>query len=188
MVNSLPIIDSLPPVTSAELETIKQTKSKWSSSNPWKTIVKTQAKNKAKKKEFRTKPTAELGIVDHLDNDLISAARQGVIPDVQKLLTQSATNGPIYHEQWILKAFFAAARSNQADVVVMLIKECQVAPDVENWNGKTALQMAVEAGNGKTTRVLIENGADPFGGVESPYDIANRLWTKQALEMLKDKI
>lgn len=63
-----------------------------------------------------------------------------------------------------------------------------MAPDVENSNGKTALQMAVEAGNGKTTRVLIENGADPFRGVESPYDVANRLWTKQALEMLKDKI
>jgi ankyrin repeat protein len=41
-----------------------------------------------------------------------------------------------------------------------------VAPDVENSNGKTALQMAVEAGNGKTTRVLIENGADPFGEVD----------------------
>jgi len=48
--------------------------------------------------------------------------------------------------------------------------------------------MAVETGHGKPTRVLIENGADPFRGWEVPYDMADRLWTNQALEMLKDKI
>jgi hypothetical protein len=43
-------------------------------------------------------------------------------------------------------------------------------------------------GTEKTTRVLIENGADPFRGSKSPYDVANWLWTNQALEMLKDRI
>jgi hypothetical protein len=86
---------------------------------------------KKSKTKSTTAPTTRR-IADHLDNDLISAARQGVIPDVQRFLTQGATNAPILHEQRVLKTFFAAANSNQADVVVMLIKEYQVSPNVEN--------------------------------------------------------
>lgn len=149
---------------------------------------KSKPKSRLKKKP-KTESTARHIIVDHIDNDLNIAARRGDILAVQRLLTHSATTKtPEKHQQRIIKAFFAAANSNQADVVVMLIKEYQVAPDVENSDGSTALKLAVEAGHGKMTRVLIESGADPFRGDLSPYDRANMLWTKEALEMLKDKI
>jgi hypothetical protein len=89
----------------------------------------------------------------------------------------------------VINAYFAAAASNKADLVVMLIKEYGVQPDVKkSVRGKTALEHAVRAGHGWTTRLLIENGADPFRGRPSPYDVAQELWQYRALEMLKDKI
>lgn len=156
-----------------------------------------KSKPELRLKKSETRSTAQTSIVDHvdndlssanhIDNDLISAARKGDIPNFQRLLTQSAAHDE-YHDRRVINAYLTAASNNQADLVVMLIKEYQVYPDVTNAQGETALERAIRAGHGRTTRLLIENGADPFRGCPSPYDLAQRLWMRNALEMLNDKI
>ncbi|KAI7978415.1 hypothetical protein EIK77_001939 [Talaromyces pinophilus] len=163
----------------------------------FKSLKRIFSKSKPKPRLKDTRSTAQTSIADHvdddlrsadhIDNDLICAARKGDIPNVQRLLTQSAAHDE-YHDSRLINAYLAAASNNQADLVVMLIKEYQIYPDVTNAQGETALERAIRAGHGRTTRLLIENGADPFRGCQSPYDMAQRLWTRSALEMLNDKI